>query len=95
MGTLARPPVGQQCQQVEDADGATAVHIGRAFALDWAVAPRSQHYQEIQDPDVAVAVEVCGARSGVAGSIKEVCRAGGVAVVVVSNGADHGYVAAD
>ena len=45
----ARAPVGEQCEQVEDADGAVAVEVGRAGRL--ARAPRGQQQQEIEDVD--------------------------------------------
>ena len=87
-----RAPVGQQCEQVEDADGAVAVEVRRAAGV---AAPRGQQRKQIEDTDADVAIEVPGSRSGGAGSIKEVDRAGVDAVVVIPRGPNDGDVAAD
>ena len=79
-----RAPIGEQGEKVEDADVAITVEVRRAR---WVATPRRQQRQKIKDADAAILIEIGRARR-IAGSIKEVCRAGVVAVVVVSPGPD-------
>ena len=77
-----RPPDAQQEEQILHTNVAAAVEVGGAISLRRARPPDAQQDEQILHANVAAGVEIPRAHSG-GGSIKEVCRAGADAVVVV------------
>ncbi len=65
LSSRTRPPVGQQRQHVEDADGAVTIEVGRPTGI---AAPRREQRKQVEDADGAVAVEarILGIVEGVA-----------------------------
>ena len=50
-----QPPVRQQCEQVEDADRAVIIEVGRVSGV-WS--PRREQRQQVEDADGGLALEV-------------------------------------
>lgn len=91
----ARPPVGQQQQQVRDCDHAIAINVDRTAGIR---TPGGQQRAQVGQIDDAVAVEIGGAfalvwdsatvrvSARVVGDIAEIQRA---IVIAVSQAAEH------
>ena len=90
-GLRTQPLVGEQGEEVGHADVAVAVEVAGAV---FARTPTCQQREEIGYTDAFVGVEVPGAKSN-GSSIKEVCRTGVEAVVVVQQCPDDGGRSAD
>ncbi len=61
----ARAPVGQQLQEVGDADLVITVEVWRS---EWIGAPRREEFQEVGDPHHSVVIEIPGAERTLVGA---------------------------